>query len=265
MTEHAALSIAELSVRLGHRQVLDRVSLELHAGERLALLGPSGSGKSTLLRCVAGLHEQRISGEISLHGRRVTQAGRQRVPPAERGVAMVFQDLALWPHLSVARTLRFACGRRYRSRDERRAAITEMIRRLGLQGRETARPAHLSGGEQQRLAIGRALMANAPLLLLDEPFGALDLPLRLEIIALLRELQESLGFAVLHVTHDPLEALRVARRVACLEAGRIVWSGDVDSLPGQTDGPAAPLARALRQWMRTAALPPDPPQGPAHE
>lgn len=250
-----AMSIRGLSVAFQSRLVLDDVTLEVAPGERLALLGPSGSGKSTLLRCVAGLQERLVAGDVEVAGRTVTRKGTHLCAPHERGVAMVFQDLALWPHLDVARTLRFAAGRRFGDQALREGAIAELISRLGLTGREKDRPGSLSGGEQQRLALGRALISGAELLLLDEPFGALDLPLRLDVIDLLRELQESLGFALVHVTHDPLEARRVANRaadrVALLPAGRLVWTGRATELADRTEGPGATLTAALKKWTAT--------------
>lgn len=245
-----ALTIRDLTVRWGEATALHGVDLTVAAGERLALLGPSGSGKSTLLRCIAGLHEPLHAGEIHLHGRPVARQGAQLVPPERRGVAMVFQDLALWPHMTVRATLRFACGQRYASADAREHALAELVSQLGLTGREGARPAALSGGEQQRLALGRALISGARLLLLDEPFAALDLPLRREILQLLLEQQERLGFTLIHVTHDPLEALHVASRVALLEHGEISWTGPPADLLAETEGPGGAIAAALRAWAQ---------------
>ncbi len=245
----ASIVLADLLVAFGPRHVLEVGALEIEAGQRVALLGPSGSGKSTLLRCLAGLELPR-RGEIRMDGRLATEGGRHKVAPHRRGVAMVFQDLGLWPHMSVRQTLRFCAPRRALGAVAREEAVGSMIHRLGLAGRERAHPGQLSGGEQQRLALGRALMAQPAVLLLDEPFTALDLILRRELLQMLLGLHKDLGFTLLHVTHDPTEALLVADRLLLLESGRIVWDGPPEGLVHQETGLGGRLAQALRWWAR---------------
>jgi len=247
MTQSATIAMTELTVRFGPRLALDDVSLDVGPGERVSILGPSGSGKSTLLRCLAGL-AQPDQGEIRLGDRLATQGGRHLVAPSRRGMAMVFQDLGLWPHLSIRRTLELCAGRRVGGAVARREAVASMIARLDLSGRERSRPGDLSGGEQQRLALGRALIAQPKVLLLDEPFTALDLLLRRSLIEMVNELQRDLGFTLIQVTHDPLEALRLAERIVLLEAGRIVWDGPAEALDGLSEGFGAELVQALRWW-----------------
>ncbi len=239
MTKPAGIDITDLSVRLGAVRALEGVSLSIEPGERVSVLGPSGSGKSTLLRCLAGLQPAQ-RGEIRIGETVATRGGRHLLPPQARGMAMVFQDLGLWPHLSIRRTLEFTA--------RRRDAVPAMVERLGLSGRERSRPGALSGGEQQRLALGRALIAEPAALLLDEPFAALDLILRRSLIEMLDGLQRELGFTLIQVTHDPLEALRIAHRIVLLQEGHVVWDGPAVELNEQTEGLGAELVQALHWW-----------------
>ncbi|AWR86958.1 ABC transporter ATP-binding protein [Meiothermus taiwanensis] len=203
------LRLEEVSKNFGKAGVFG-VSLELAPGEIMAVLGASGSGKTTLLNLVAGLLKP-DTGRIFLGPDEVTHQ-----PPEQRGLAYVFQDHALWPHLSALEHLLLVMKK------PDREAAHQLLGRVGLAGLEARKPHQLSGGQKQRVALARALAAKPRLLLLDEPYSALDPvlreELRLEVAALLRAEHVS----ALHVTHDPDEALAVADRVAVMEGGRIV-------------------------------------------
>ena len=206
--------------RYGSRPVVDRVSLDVPAGEALVILGPSGSGKTTLLRLAAGL-EAPDDGEIWLDGRQVARAGQSLVPPHARRVGLVFQDLALWPHLTVRAQLAFvlrSVGVRKDAWDERVEQVLGLVRIDSLRNRY---PHELSGGEQQRVALARAIVAEPRLLLLDEPFSSLDPELRQALRAELARLQRTLAMTTVYVTHDREDARVLADRVTAMRAGRI--------------------------------------------
>jgi len=226
------IELQGVSVSLHRHQVLRDVTLSVGAEEVLAIVGPSGSGKSTLLRVVLGFIAP-FGGNVCIKGLRVSADGRIVVPPEERHLAMVFQDLALWPHMTVREHLAFA------AHDEGR--IDDLLRRVGLDGKAERRPALLSGGERQRVALARALVGEPVALLLDEPLSN-DVMLRQELIALLRELLNERRLAVLLVTHDLREAGAVANRVAVLEAGRLVQVGTIPELQAR---PATKFVEAL--------------------
>jgi ABC-type nitrate/sulfonate/bicarbonate transport system ATPase subunit len=197
-------------------------------GEVVAILGPSGSGKTSLLRLVLGLVAP-SSGAVSLDGGEVSRSGRILVPAEERGLAVV-QDLALWPHLTVAGNLAFGLASRGVPRRDRSVPITAMLERVGLKGSERRYPGELSGGERQRVAIARALVVTPRAVLLDEPLSNVDVELRREILSLFRELFRERSLTVLYVTHDLREAAEVASRFAVLEGGRIIQDGRLADL-----------------------------------
>jgi len=207
------LEVDEVSVRYADRTVVDRVSLRAARGEVVCLLGASGSGKTSLLRAIAGLEPS--TGSIRWDGREL--AG---VPTHERNVGFVFQDFALFPHRSVGENVAFGPRMRGMSRD-----IADTLQLVGLAGYEDRSPATLSGGEAQRVALARALAGGGELLLMDEPLGSLDRPLRERLTVELRSLLHQLDVAVVHVTHDQHEALAIADRVVLLRAGRVAQSG----------------------------------------
>ena len=212
------------------KRAVDGVSIEVAAGEVFTLLGPSGCGKTTTLRCIAGL-ERAEEGEIALAGRVVFSAGRGlSVPAHERGLGVVFQSYAIWPHMSVYENVAFPLSAAPRRRRPSRTAIRERVERLLDSVRLLAladRPAtDLSGGEQQRLALARALVTEPPLLLLDEPLSSLDFGLRRELRGELQRIQSELGVAFLYVTHDQEEALAVSTHVAVMRAGRVEQVGE---------------------------------------
>jgi iron(III) transport system ATP-binding protein len=216
----AFLRLVEVTKRYGARTVVDRASLEVAEGEAVALLGPSGSGKTTILRMVAGL-ERPDEGEIWIWGKRVAADGKNLVPPRARGVGFVFQDLALWPHLTVAGNLDFVLVSAGVPKTERAARITELLRLVGLDQFAARYPGQLSGGEQQRAAIARALVARPRMLLLDEPLSSLDTELKAELLKELTALQRLLAVTTLYITHDQAEAATLAHRLAILQSGHI--------------------------------------------
>ena len=223
-TQHLALS--GIHHRYGTRAVLHDVAFTLAPGELLCLVGPSGCGKSTLLRLIAGL-EPLQAGSITLAGRCVAAPGHH-VLPEQRDVGLVFQDFALFPHLTLMENVAFGLGRLPRA--ERAGRAGEMLARVGLAERATEHPHMLSGGQQQRVALARALAPGPRLVLLDEPFSNLDVRLRHRLrdqtLALLRDS----GTAAVLVTHDAEEAMYMADHIALLQEGRIVQMGSPEAL-----------------------------------
>lgn len=217
--------------------VLRGIDLAVGAGELLCVLGPSGGGKSTLLRVVAGL-EAPAAGRVRLDGQDL--AG---VPAHERGVGLMFQDYALFPHRNVAQNVAFGLRMQGLAAGDTRARVTELLALVGLPGAEERAVAHLSGGEQQRVALARALAPRPRLLMLDEPMGSLDRALRERLPEELRAIFTELGLTVVYVTHDQDEALSVADRVVLLDAGRIIADGTPERL--WTQPPNAWTARFL--------------------
>ncbi|MGF1551179.1 MAG: ABC transporter ATP-binding protein [Paracoccaceae bacterium] len=218
----ARLALDGVSVAFDGHRAVDDVSVAIRPGEIVCLLGPSGCGKSTTLRVAAGV-ERQSEGRVSIDGRTVSDERRHMAPEA-REVGLMFQDFALFPHLSVAENVAFGLRRKLRPRD-RGAVVETQLRRVGLAGRGAAYPHQLSGGEQQRVALARALAPRPRVMLMDEPFSGLDSRLRDEVreetLAMLREA----GTAVMLVTHEPDEAMRMADRIALMRRGRIVQVG----------------------------------------
>ena len=199
----------------GRTLVVRDLDLQIRKGEFLTLLGPSGSGKTTCLMMLAGF-ETPTSGEIRIGGRSVRQ-----VPPRRRGIGMVFQNYALFPHMTVGDNLAFPLEVRGLDAERRRDRVRRALRIVRLEGLEQRRPGQLSGGQQQRVAIARALVFEPDLVLMDEPLGALDRRLREELQYEIRRIHHDLGVTVLYVTHDQHEAMVMSDRVAVFRAGRI--------------------------------------------
>lgn len=217
--EPPGLELAGLGKQYRDRTVLSGVSLTVGRGELVAVLGSSGAGKTTILRCIAG-HLEPDEGEVRIGG-----ASMSGVPPERRQVGLVFQSYALFPHLSVRRNVAFGPERHGRSRAAALERADALLERLGLTGLGGRYPRQISGGEQQRVAVARALAIEPEVLLLDEPLSSLDAALRRDLRLLLRELQRAFAATTLWVTHDQEEALTVADRVALLHEGRIQQVG----------------------------------------
>jgi ABC-type sugar transport system ATPase subunit len=225
------LRLRELTLELGAFR-LGPVSLEAPQGEYFVLMGATGSGKSLLVKCIAGL-VRRGGGRIILAGRDVTCA-----EPRDRRVGYVPQGSGLFPHLDVRENLTFGLRARGASRRAARGRIEPIVEALGIAGLLERRVATLSGGETQKVALGRALAARPDVLLLDEPVSALDEPTRRETCALLRAVQRDFGVATIHVCHSASEAEAVADRVGVLDAGRLLQTGPLAALRAEPDAPA---------------------------
>jgi sn-glycerol 3-phosphate transport system ATP-binding protein len=214
-SEMAEVRLAGINKTWGSSTALEDISFSAPDGHLVALLGPSGCGKSTTLRLIAGL-ETATAGTISIAGRDVTA-----LPPAKRGVSMVFQNYALFPHLSVAENILFGLKVRDVPRAERDARLKRAAGILGLDALLQRKPSQLSGGQQQRVALGRAIVAETRVCLMDEPLSNLDAQLRVEMRREIRALQRRLGMTMLYVTHDQVEAMTMADQVVLMRGGRI--------------------------------------------
>jgi sulfate transport system ATP-binding protein len=208
-----------VSRRFGDFAALDDVSVEIPSGSLTALLGPSGSGKSTLLRVVAGL-ERLDAGSVEIDGRDATSTPTQR-----RGVGFVFQHYAAFKHMTVRENVAFGLKVARRPKAEIRARVDELLELVQLPGLADRYPAQLSGGQRQRMALARALAVEPQVLLLDEPFGALDARVRKELRAWLRHLHDEVHVTTVFVTHDQEEAMEVADRIVVMNSGRVEQVG----------------------------------------
>ena len=219
MSQIPRLQISHISRSFAGRRVVDDVSLVVMPGQVTCLLGPSGCGKSTTLRIIAGVDRQ-DSGRIQVDGRLISDAATH-VPPEGRGIGLMFQDFALFPHLSVAQNVGFGLKRG----PQVQARVADLLARVGMARHINAYPHELSGGEQQRVALARALAPRPQIMLMDEPFSGLDHRLRDEIRDETLDVLKSEGTAVLLVTHEPAEAMRMADEIALMRDGRIVQQG----------------------------------------
>jgi putative spermidine/putrescine transport system ATP-binding protein len=217
--QSVAVRLVDVCRYFGDVKAVDHVSLDIYDGEFFCLLGPSGSGKTTCLRLIAGF-EHPTSGSIQLHGEEV--AG---VPPYERDVNTVFQDYALFPHMSVGDNVAYGLMIKKVPKVERQRRVSEMLEMVRLPGMEKRKPSQLSGGQRQRVALARALVNHPRVLLLDEPLGALDLKLRQQMQVELKAIQEQVGITFIFVTHDQEEALTMSDRLAVFNHGRIEQVG----------------------------------------
>ena len=211
-----ALRFQNVTKRFGDQAAVDGVDLDIAEGEWVTLLGPSGSGKTTLLRILAGF-ESATSGSVLLQGEDVS-----RLTPAERNIGMVFQQYALFPHLTVAENIGYGLKMHGWDRARRAARIEEMLDLIQLSGYGERMPRQLSGGQQQRVALARALAFGPRVLLMDEPLGALDRSLRLEMEQQFRRIHRELKPTVIYVTHDQEEALVLSDRIAILQHGKLI-------------------------------------------
>lgn len=211
------------------RPALKDFSLVAETGERVVLLGPSGCGKTTVLRAAAGFLAP-DQGAVLLNGTIAGKEGRLSLEPEQRGLGMVFQDLALWPHLTVHGNLEFGLKALGVAKAEREQHILDMLRMVRMELRANARPNELSGGEQQRVALARALVTQPRLLLMDEPLSSVDFELGLELRNEILTLQKKLGFTLLYVTHNLDEAFAIAQRIVVMREGAIIRMGSVEEI-----------------------------------
>ncbi|HEY4447202.1 MAG TPA: ABC transporter ATP-binding protein [Steroidobacteraceae bacterium] len=237
-----SITLDQVTKHYGGVPVVNDVSLDIGDGEFFVLLGPSGSGKSTLLRAVAGLSGV-DHGRISLHGRDVTHVAARK-----RGVGLVFQNYALFGHMTVADNIEFALRVRHMRARARRERRTELLRLVALEGMDDRLPAQLSGGQQQRVAVARALAHKPEVLLLDEPFGALDAKIREELRRTIRQVQRELGITTVLVTHDQEEAFAMADRIGIMNQGRLLEVGAPHELY------ARPATRFVATFLGAANL-----------
>ena len=241
-----AISAQALTLSYGTTPILRGINVAMPAGQTLALLGPSGCGKTTLLRLVAGLLAP-TSGQVTIHGQLVAGPG-VFVPPEKRHLGMVFQDYALWPHLTVAGNVAFPLEMAGVGRAEREARVIAALDRVGLGSMAARSPSALSGGQQQRVAIARAIVGEPRIVLFDEPLSNLDRELRETMVAELGALIRGLGLTAIYVTHDQSEALTLADQVAVMSAGQIAQLAAPEDLVSQ---PASPK---VAEFLRLGAV-----------
>src|SRR5438552_15909469 len=213
------IAVENLTKRFGAVGAVSRVSLSIQEGEMFTLLGPSGCGKTTLRRLLAGFYNA-DEGEIRFGDRVVND-----VPPHERGIGMVFQNYALWPHMTVSENVSYGLKLRKVSSSDTAARVNGVLEKVGLTGLSDRYPGQLSGGQQQRVALARALVLNPQMLLLDEPLSNLDAKIRVQVRSEIRKLQQQLGITTIYVTHDQEEALSLSDRVAVMKDGRVLQVG----------------------------------------
>jgi len=247
----AALDVADLEVSYGATPVLKRVSLAIAAGEFVALLGPSGCGKTTLLRAISGFVAVN-HGTIRVGSRDITHA-----PPDQRGMAMVFQSYALWPHMTTAQNLGYGLKLRRVAKPDIAKRVAEILAMLKLEGFGERNVTQLSGGQRQRVALGRALAVSPELLLLDEPLSNLDARIREDVRHEIKALQAKLGITTIHVTHDREEAMVMADRIAILDAGRIAQLGTPEEVYNRPNSPFVAAFMGAGNVLELEAKPAD--------
>ena len=226
----SAVYLKDVKLRLGNHDF--QFDLDIPKGQFAAITGPSGAGKSTLFNVIAGFDAPK-SGRVEIGGHNMTE-----VRPGERPVSLIFQDNNLFAHLDVFTNVALGANPSMKLSQAQKLGISEALTRVGLAGFEKRHPGSLSGGERQRVAFARALVRHRPVMLLDEPFAALDPGLRRDMGALLKDLQKQEGFTVLMITHDPDEATELASMAAFLDDGRIVASAPIDIFKMLSQPPA---------------------------
>jgi iron(III) transport system ATP-binding protein len=215
------IQLNAVTKRFGNRVIIRGISIDLKSRSRVVLFGPSGCGKSTLLRVIAGLLAP-DTGSVSIDGNVVARDGKNFTEPETRSVGMVFQDLALWPHMTVGGNVEFGLKARRVPAEERKQRIRQTLDLVGLSDRMHARPQQLSGGEQQRVALARALVLQPKILLMDEPMSSLDEERRDQLCSEVVRLQEQLSWTLVYVTHDRAEAAHVGHQIIRLREGELV-------------------------------------------
>ncbi len=223
----AFIEIRDLFKRFKDVVAINRIQLEIDQGEMVTLLGPSGCGKTTTLRCIAGL-EKPEQGDIIIDGRPMISQGF--VPPAKRGIGMVFQNYAVWPHMKVFNNIVYGLKLQKEPRQAIREKAQKVLQLVGLEGLEDRYPSQLSGGQQQRVALARALVTNPKVLLLDEPLSNLDAKLREELRFEIKSLVRRMGITAVYVTHDQAEAMVISDRIAVMDSGNVVQIGTASEI-----------------------------------
>ena len=211
-----SLRITELSVDLQKNSILKHINLEINTGEFISLLGASGCGKTTLLKSIAGLLDVK-EGDIQINGKSIV-----KLPPEKRGTVIVFQDLRLFPHMTVEQNIGFTMDIKKVSKEIKKKRVAELLHAVQLEGFEKRKIREMSGGQKQRVALARALAADPKILLLDEPFSSLDENLRCEMAELVRKLHREMGLTVVMVTHDKEEAMKVSDYIALMKDGEVL-------------------------------------------
>jgi ABC-type Fe3+/spermidine/putrescine transport system ATPase subunit len=240
------VELERVAMQLGSAEIFREISFAVSSGERFALLGPSGSGKSTLLRLIAGL-ESPAEGVIRIESREASRAGNILAAPHERSLALVFQDLALWPNLSVRENVELGLAGTRLSGRQRRERADSALATCRIADLAKRRPEQLSGGQQQRAALARALAVQPSILLLDEPFTSLDIATKNHIYTEIGRLCGELALTLILVSHDPLEAMALCSRAAVLEDGRLKEAGELRTLL------ADPVSHTLRSFVAQLA------------
>jgi iron(III) transport system ATP-binding protein len=223
----AFIEIQNLFKRFKDVVAVNRIQLEVNQGEMLTLLGPSGCGKTTTLRCIAGL-EKPDEGDIVIDGQPMLSQGF--VQPSKRGIGMVFQNYAVWPHMKVYNNIVYGLKIQKMSRQQIKEKARKVLELVGLSGLEDRYPAQLSGGQQQRVALARALVGNPKVLLLDEPLSNLDAKLREELRFEIKSLVRRMGITSVYVTHDQAEAMVISDRIAVMDSGNVVQIGNAQEI-----------------------------------
>jgi len=225
------IQLQDIVKRFGTLEAVSHISLEIRDGELFTLLGPSGCGKTTILRLIGGFHKP-DNGEIYFDGKAVTS-----IPPYERNIGMVFQNYALWPHMTIFNNIAYGLKLKKLSRLEINEKISRVLKLVNLLGLEKRYPGQLSGGQQQRVALARALVLNPNVLLLDEPLSNLDAKIRVQVRAEIRKLQKELAITTIYVTHDQEEALTLSDRIAVINLGKLQQIGTPRDLYERPENP----------------------------
>jgi iron(III) transport system ATP-binding protein len=225
------IQLKDIVKRFGTLEAVSHISLEIHDGELFTLLGPSGCGKTTILRLIGGFHKP-DNGEIYFDGKPVTSK-----PPYERNIGMVFQNYALWPHMTISDNITYGLKLKKLPRAEIGDKVSHVLKLVNLTGLEKRYPGQLSGGQQQRVALARALVLNPDVLLLDEPLSNLDAKIRVQVRAEIRKLQKELGITTIYVTHDQEEALTLSDRIAVINLGKLQQIGTPRDLYERPEDP----------------------------